>query len=38
MTNTKREIIMKGIDPVSLLGVNDANLKILQNYQYQLNR
>lgn len=32
MTNTKREIIMKGFDPIALLGVNDENLKILQKH------
>ena len=32
MTNTKREIIMKGFDPIALLGVRDENLKVLQQH------
>jgi len=32
MTNTKREIIMKGFDPIALLGVQDENLKLLRQH------
>ncbi|MCF7833368.1 MAG: PhoH family protein [Candidatus Marinimicrobia bacterium] len=32
MTNTKREIIMKGFDPIALLGVRDENLKVLRKH------
>jgi len=32
MTNTKREIIMKGFDPIALLGVRDENLKVLRQH------
>ncbi len=32
MTNTKREIIMKGFDPIALLGVRDENLKLLRQH------
>ncbi|MCD6446634.1 MAG: PhoH family protein, partial [Candidatus Marinimicrobia bacterium] len=32
MTNTKREIIIKGFDPIVLLGVRDENLKLLRQH------
>lgn len=32
MTDTKREIIMKGFDPVALLGVHDENLNLLKEH------
>ncbi len=32
MTETKREIIMKGFDPIALLGVRDENLKVLREH------
>jgi len=32
MTKTRREIIMKGFDPIELLGIRDENLKILQEH------
>lgn len=32
MTDTKREIIMKGFDPVALLGVRDENLSLLTEH------
>ena len=32
MTNTKREIIIKGFDPIALLGVRDENLKLLRQH------
>jgi phosphate starvation-inducible protein PhoH and related proteins len=32
MTKTKREIIIKGFDPIALLGVQDENLKVLREH------
>ncbi|MBN2781360.1 MAG: PhoH family protein [Candidatus Marinimicrobia bacterium] len=32
MTQTKREIIMKGFDPLSLFGVQDENLKLMREH------
>ncbi len=32
MTETKREIIFKGIDPLAIFGVNDENLKIIRTH------
>ncbi|HDR04224.1 MAG TPA: PhoH family protein [Candidatus Marinimicrobia bacterium] len=32
MTETRREIILKGFDPLALLGPNDANVKYMGNY------
>jgi phosphate starvation-inducible protein PhoH and related proteins len=32
MTETRREILMRGFDPLALLGVNDENLKILEEH------
>jgi phosphate starvation-inducible protein PhoH and related proteins len=32
MTETRREIILKGFDPLALLGPNDANLKFMGEY------
>lgn len=32
MKKTKREIIMKGFNPMALLGVNDENLKVLRSH------
>jgi len=32
MAETRREILMRGFDPIALLGVNDENLKILEEH------
>jgi phosphate starvation-inducible PhoH-like protein len=32
MAETRREILMRGFDPLALLGVNDENLKILEDH------
>ncbi|BFN37464.1 PhoH family protein [Fidelibacter multiformis] len=32
MAETRREILMRGFDPLALLGVNDENLKVLEDH------
>ncbi|MDD3807566.1 MAG: PhoH family protein, partial [Candidatus Marinimicrobia bacterium] len=32
MADTRREILLRGFDPLALLGVNDENLKVLQDH------
>lgn len=32
MTETKREIILKGLDPLAIFGVNDENLEIIRSH------
>ncbi|MEA1987319.1 MAG: PhoH family protein [Candidatus Marinimicrobia bacterium] len=32
MKETKREIILKGIDPVSIFGINDENLEVIRTH------